>query len=237
MQDEPEAGVGFSDKMSLKEHCACWGLKISVHDGERLSPERIRAFLEGSDELRFEARDRRELYAWVERTLVQQEHLGLARQDKGLVRRYVAKMTGLGRAQMTRLIGQYRQRGEVRAKAYQRHRFATRYGGKDIALLAEVDEAQETLSGPATQKLLQRAYYDFADARFANLAGISGAHLYRLRATRGYRQHRVVCQPTRPSPVSIGERRKPDPQGRPGHLRVTRCIKATIWTEAKVYIT
>lgn len=191
-----------------------------MQDGERLSLAQIQAFLESSDELRFEASDRRELYEWVERTLVQQEYQRLTRQDKGLVRRYLGKMTGLGRAQVTRLIGQYRQRGQVRAKAYRRHRFAARYGAPDIALLAEVDEAHETLSGPATQKLLQRAYYDFGDPRFANLAGISVAHLYRLRATRSYRQQRVVYQPTRPSPVSIGERRRPDPNNRPGYLRV-----------------
>src|SRR5216684_498442 len=83
-----------------------------------------------------------------------------------------------------------------------------------------VDEAHETLSGPATQKILQREYYDFKDPRFVNLARVSVAHLYRLRETRDYRKRRVVCEPTRPSPVSIGERRRPDPQGRPGYLRV-----------------
>ena len=185
-----------------------------------MSLEQIQAFLEGSQELRFEASDRQELYAWMERTLVQQEYLSLGRREKGLVRRYLSKMTGRGRAQVTRLISQYREHGKVRAQRYRRHRFATRYSVKDIVLLAEVDEAHETLSGPATQKLLQRAHYDFGDARFANLAGISVAHLYRLRATRSYRQQRVVCQPTRPSPVSIGERRRPDPKNRPGYLRV-----------------
>lgn len=191
-----------------------------MQDGERLSLEQIRAFLEGSQELRFEASDRRERYDWVERTLVQQEYLCLERRERGLVRRYLAKMTGLSRAQVTRLISQYRERGEVRVQRYRRPRFPTRYSGKDIALLAEVDEAHETLSGPATRKLLERAYYDFGDARFANLAGLSVAHLYRLRATRTYRQQRVVCQPTRPSRVSIGERRRPDPKNRPGYLRV-----------------
>ena len=185
-----------------------------------MSLEQIRAFLEGSQELQFEAQDRAELYQWMERTLVEQEYARLARPDKGLVRRYLAKMTGMGRAQLTRLIAQYRESGQVRAKPYRRHRFATRYGSQDITLLAEVDEAHATLSGPATQKLLQRAYYDFGDVRYRNLAGISVAHLYRLRSTRAYRQHRIVVQPTRPSPVSIGERRKPDPQGRPGFLRV-----------------
>ena len=191
-----------------------------MQDGERLSLEQIQAFLEASDELRFEASDRRELYQWVGRTLVEQEYAGLGRASKGLVRRYVAKMTGLSRAQVTRLIGQYRDRGQVQAKVYRRHRFATRYQRDDIALLAAVDEAHETLSGPATQKILQREYYDFKDTRFAHLARLSVAHLYRLRETRDYRKRRVVCQPTRPSPVSIGERRRPDPQGRPGYLRV-----------------
>lgn len=191
-----------------------------MQDGERLSLEQIRAFLEGSQELHFEASSRQELYEWVGRTLVEQEYGGLGREGKGLVRRYLAKMTGLSRAQVTRLVGQYRERGEVKARAYRRHSFTSRYSEKDIALLAEVDEAHETLSGPATQKLLQRAYYDFNDARFANLAGISVAHLYRLRASRAYRQRRVVCQPTRPTPVSLGERRRPDPRGRPGFLRV-----------------
>jgi len=180
----------------------------------------MRAFLEGSQELRFESGNRQERCAWVGRTLVEQEYGGLGRAEKGLVRRYIAKMSGLSRAQVTRLIRQYQTSGEVKAKVYRRHRFATRYRREDIVLLAEVDEAHETLSGPATQKILQREYYDFQDPRFGNLAGISVAHLYRLRASRVYRQHRIVVQPTRPSPVSIGERRRPDPQGQPGYLRI-----------------
>jgi hypothetical protein len=52
------------------------------------------------------------------------------------------------------------------------------------------------------------------------LARISVAHLYRLRQSRSYRQQRVRYQKTRPTAVAIGERRRPDPQGRPGFLRV-----------------
>jgi transposase InsO family protein len=129
-------------------------------------------------------------------------------------------MTGLSRAQVTRLIGCYRQGGEVRPRAYRRHRFPQRYTRADIELLAAVDEAHETLSGPATQKILQRALHDFGDARFARLARLSVAQLYRLRKSRAYRQRRVAYQPTRPTQVAIGERRRPEPQGRPGYLRV-----------------
>ena len=191
-----------------------------MHEGERLSLEQIQAFLEASEDLHFDGVDRAELYAWVGRTLIEQEYARLGREAKGLVRRYVAKMTGLSRAQVTRLIGQYREHGEVKTKAYRRNRFSKRYSSADIALLAEVDEAHQALSGPATQKILQREYYDFQDARFENLARLSVAHLYRLRGTPSYRKHRIVVQPTRPAPSSIGERRRPDPQGRPGYIRI-----------------
>ena len=83
-----------------------------------------------------------------------------------------------------------------------------------------VDEAHETLSGPATQKILVRELHEFHDARYQRLARLSVAQLYRLRKRSAYRHRRVAYQPTRPTQVAIGERRKPDPQGRPGYLRV-----------------
>jgi hypothetical protein len=56
--------------------------------------------------------------------------------------------------------------------------------------------------------------------QYQRLAEISVAQLYRLRGSREYRERRIKYQVTRPTPVSIGERRKPEPQGRPGYLRV-----------------
>src|ERR1700682_1999060 len=191
-----------------------------MEDGQRQGLEEIRGFLNASQEVSFQARDRRELYEWVNRTLRQQDYGHLKRRGKGLVRRYVAKMTGLSRAQVARLIGCYQQSGQVILRAYRRHRFPQRYTRADIELLAAVDEAHETLSGPATQKILERELYEFHDQRYTRLAGLSVAQLYRLRKSRTYRQRRVAYQPTRPTRVAIGERRRPDPQGRPGYLRV-----------------
>jgi len=185
-----------------------------------LSLEQIRAFVEASDEVRFEGRNREEVYSWVSGTLQQHGYGGLGRESKGLLRRYLAKMTGLSRAQVTRLVTQYREQGEVKPKPYRRHRFTSRYNRADIELLAAVDEAHETLSGPATQKVLQREFHDYGQRQYERLARLSVAHLYRLRRTRTYRQKRVVYQPTRPTKVAIGERRRPRPEGRPGYLRV-----------------
>jgi hypothetical protein len=191
-----------------------------MKDGERLSLEQIRAFLGGSKEVGFKAASQKELYEWTERTLCAQEYTGLGRNGKGLVRRYIVKVTGLSRAQVTRLIGKYSESGTIRVRRGRGRRFTSHYTAADIGLLALVDEAHDTLSGPATQKILYREFFEFADARYERLANISVAHLYNLRKHRSYREKRMVFTKTRPTPVSIGERRRPEPEGRPGYLRI-----------------
>jgi len=193
---------------------------ISVHEAEKLTLEQIARFLGATEEVRFEASTRAEVYAWVERLLCQQEYARQGRAARGLMRRYIGKMTGLSRAQTARLIARYTASGQIRVDNRRRHRFPRRYTEADIALLARVDEAHETLSGPATRRILQREFHEYGKAEFQRLAGISNGHLYNLRRTARYRQRLRTFAKTRPSPVSIGERRKPDPQGRPGFLRV-----------------
>ena len=85
------------------------------------------------------------------------------RHIHGIVNSPVSRMTGLSRAQTTRLIGQWMETGSLKVKPRQRVRFTPRYTRADIELLAQVDEAHETLSGPATLKILHREYHDFAD--------------------------------------------------------------------------
>ena len=129
-------------------------------------------------------------------------------------------MTGLSRAQVTRLVSRYLATSQVRIETGHRHCFPTRYTRADIELLAEVDEAHETLSGPATRRILQREFGEYGRKQFQRLASISNGHLYNLRRNPRYRQRLNHYAKTRPTAVSIGERRKPDPMGRPGFLRV-----------------
>jgi transposase InsO family protein len=191
-----------------------------MEEARPMSLEQIRAFLEASEEIRFEGRNRKEMYCWVKQTLTRQQYQNQGKAQKGLLRSYLTKMTGLSRGQATRLIGQYLTQGNIEEKKYRRHRFSSLYTRRDIELLAEVDEAHETLSGPATQKILYREFYEFGNSQYQRLAQISMAHIYNLRKSGTYRKRRVAYQVTRPTAVSIGERRKPDPQGMPGYLRV-----------------
>jgi hypothetical protein len=70
-------------------------LIISMKNGERLSLEQIQAFLKASEEFRFEASKRKEIYEFVTRTLVEQEYSRQPREAKGVLRHYLGKMTGL----------------------------------------------------------------------------------------------------------------------------------------------
>ena len=76
--------------------------------------DQVRAFVEGSKAVDFTGADRESVYEFVRRALVRMDYAGLGKSDKGLVRRYLAKVTGLSRAQLTRLIGQHRETGRIK---------------------------------------------------------------------------------------------------------------------------
>ncbi len=189
-------------------------------NAESLSREQIREFLRSSEAIEFAGCGRNEKYAWVERVLRAQGYGKLCKGERGLVRAYVEKVTGMSASQTTRLIHAFLEQGEVRVAPYQRHRFCTRYTPEDVALLAEVDRAHERLSGPAMRRILEREYERFGNTEYERLAKISVAHLYNLRSSASYRNQAVVFEATRPTAIAIGERRRPEPQGRPGFLRV-----------------
>jgi len=191
-----------------------------MDDSHAKTLEQIRALVAANSAMRFAGQRRQEVYPWVEQTLVRHQYVSLGKPDKGVMRLYLAQMTGLSRAQVTRLITSYQQTGRVIAAPYQRARFARIYTAADVDLLAYVDRAHGNLSGPATRRILEREHTDYDQAAYQRLAGISVAHLYRLRNTEAYRKRNTSYQPTRPTPVPIGERRKPQPQGLSGYLRI-----------------
>ena len=174
-----------------------------MHEAEKLSLDQIEAFLKASEEIRFEGEHREQVYGWVEQVLRQQQYPKQSRKARGLVRSYLEKMTGLSRAQVTRLIARYRVNGEIQPAHYRRHRFPQRYTRADIDLLATVDEAHETLSGPATRRILQREYQDYGKPEFERLAAISVAHLYNLRHHQRYRERRLNYTKTRPTAEAL----------------------------------
>src|SRR5665213_2243979 len=69
-----------------------------MDEAEKLSLEGIGRFVTASEEIQFAAENREQLYGWVERVLVGQQYAEQGKAARGLLRRYVEKMTGLSRA-------------------------------------------------------------------------------------------------------------------------------------------
>lgn len=160
------------------------------------------------------------VYGLIERVLKARQYRRLKKGEKGIVRRFLCKVTGMSRAQMTRWIHRWMETRRIERRPRQRPNFPRRYTAADIALLAEVDAAHQDLSGPAVRHLCRRGWEVFGDKRFQRLAEISASHIYNLRRSANYRKIRVRVKHTQSRRVSIGERRRPDPKGRAGYLRL-----------------
>jgi len=191
-----------------------------MNDEELQTIEQVKQFLGGSEALKFGGVSIEERYQWIEAVLVRFKYSQLRRVEKGVIRRYIEKVSGYSRAQVSRLIGHYNQRGRLRRAHYKRHRFLRKYTLTDIALLARTDELHDYLSGPATKKIMEREWAVYGHVDFRNISHISVAHLYNLRRSHLYRGITKRYTRTKLAVVKIGERARPEPGGRPGHIRI-----------------
>jgi hypothetical protein len=193
---------------------------IDMNDEQLRTLADLQDFLNGTVAMDFTvAAD--EQYEFIARTVRRFGYGRLKRPDKAVVLRFLERVSGYSRQQITRLVKRGCERRQL-IKRYHGSRtsFARTYTGADVLLLAHTDTLHGTLSGLATRKLMERAYGIFGDARYQRLATISVAHLYNLRQRPSYQHQRQVWTKTRPATVPIGERRAPTPNNRPGYLRV-----------------
>ena len=191
-----------------------------MNDERSQTIEQVRQFLEGSEAVEFRGLTAKEKYNWIEEVLIRFRYHHLKRAEKGVIRQYTQKVTGYSRAQVSRLIAEYKRTGRLRRTEYRRHRFPRKYSPSEVQLLARTDELHEWLSGPATKKIMEREYEVYGHLEFGNISRISVAHLYNLRRSNTYRVMTRRFSKTKPIVSRIGERAKPDPKGQPGYIRV-----------------
>lgn len=185
------------------------------------SIEQLERFLDGSQVCHYEpCSSKDERYQWIQKTLAQFIYITLSKREKGIVIQFLVKISGYSRQQITRLIKQYVATGQCRRKQCTSNGFSRRYTDADIRLLADLDTLHETPCGSVVKKLCERAWTQTGDCRYERLSHISVSHIYNLRNTNTYQTTRRHFSKTQPSKSTIGERRKPDPQGLPGYLRV-----------------
>ena len=141
--------------------------------------------------------DKVERYQWIQQTLIQFRYRRLSKADKGIVIRYLMKVSGYSRQQITRLIGQYIDFGRLKRRQCTVRGFSRRYIDEDVALLVEIDRLHDTPNGLAVKKLLERAWRVYDDERYCRVAGISVSHIYNLRQSKGYLRRRGEHRKTR----------------------------------------
>jgi transposase InsO family protein len=198
-------------------------IMIDMNEAQVRTLEQVRQVLAGTQAMEFQAAVGDEgRYAWIGVVLKRFDYSHLPRADRGCVLTYLARLSGYSRAQVTRLVSRW-SAGKPLVKNYGAPRapFARLYTPADVALLAEVDRAMGTLSGAATACVLRRQRDVFGEAQFERLGSLSVGHLYNLRHSDGYRRQRVLVTKTQPTKAStIGVRKAPAPEGRPGFIRI-----------------
>lgn len=195
-------------------------MTISMQDDHLVSIAQLEEFAKLSRGARFARTNRAEAYAWIGRTLGRFRYFSESKKNRGTIKAYIRTMTGYSDTQLDRLIQRKKRWGYLVPKERTQPTFPRVYTPEDIALVAAVDNAEGRRNGHALQKTLADMYTVYGDQRFERLSEISVSHLYNLRGTRVYQCRSLTYGKTQSASVDIGIRKKPQPYGRPGFLRV-----------------
>ena len=140
-----------------------------MNDEQLQTIEQVNQFIDSSQEIKYKGINIQEKYQWIEEVLRKFKYKRLKRNGKGILRRYIEKVTGYSRSQLARLVGRYQEVGKLKVTEYHRHRFPQKYDATEVALLAKTDELHGWLSGPATKKILEREYKVYGHVQFENI--------------------------------------------------------------------
>lgn len=215
-------------------------MKITMNDEGVVSIAQLKKFLSGVGAISFNIQKRgnknkQEMYDWVGNLISKVRYFKLRKKEKGVVIRYVESVTHLSLSHIKRLVG-IKAKKKLQLSTEKKHAFSTRYSTGDIAKLIETDNAHGRLSGPATKRILEREYREFGELSFERISHISVSHLYNIRKSKKqYTSQALFFHKTKAVNRDIGIRKKPDPQGKPGFLRVDSVHQGDLDKQKGVY--
>lgn len=201
-------------------------MKITMNDENIVSIAQLKSFLkEVVQTVSFTInnignKNKQEMYDWVDTVITRFRYFSVKKKEKRIVFDYIKKITGKSKSQISRLIKQKKEQRKIKLSAKEKNTFGVRYNTSDIARLIETDNAHGRLSGPATKKILPREYEIFSKLEYERISHISVPHIYNLRKKRQYTSSILFISKTQTVNRNIGERRKPEPEDKPGYLRV-----------------
>lgn len=170
----------------------------------------------------FKCPDKKEAYKFIRETVKDVRYSKLKKHEKGEVIIYIARILGYSNIQSKRLVKEA-SRGNLKDPKTTKNKtsFQTKYTQEDIKLLADFDNLANFPNGYSLIESFRRMYEEFNEDKFKRLAYISSSHVYNLRKTNLYRKIALKFKQTDPvSQNQIGIREKPNPEGKPGFIRV-----------------
>ena len=207
-----------------------------MQDDNVVSISQIEEFLKlNSDGTKFLAENKVERNLWIENVLQKFKYFSCRKKEKTIVKKYIAKMTGLSKTQTKKLVAKKRKFGKIIVAYSNCRRFPKIYNACDIALLIKTDNLHEKMSGPAIKDILEREFNVFGKQEYENISKVSASHIYNLRSTRQYVSHSLTVKKTNPVKIQIGKRVKPENGGAPGYLRVDTVHQGDMEKEKGIY--
>ena len=210
-------------------------MNMAMNDDNVVSIAQLREFLKLSNSATFSSLVSEEAYEWIGKTLGKFGYFKLRKKERSVVKKYLIAMTGYSETQVDRLIRRKREVGRIVKRERTQSIFPRVYTAEDVALVAEVDNAEGRRTGGALRKTFVDMYAVYGDARFERLSKISVSHLYNLRGSRVYQSRSLTYSKTPTTRVDIGIRKKPQPKGQPGFLRVDSVHQGDMDKQKGVY--
>ncbi len=211
-------------------------MTLDMYDDHIKDVKQLQTIVQGAGGMKFTVSDsREEKYEWIGKTLGRFRYVYLSKKEKGMVKAYIAFVTHYSDIQIDRFIREKKLHGTLKVKERTQHTFPRFYEASDIALLAEVANGYNHQNGHALKKVCEEMYHVYGDEKFERLKHISVPHIYNLKKTNIYQTRVLHYTKTQATQVNIGERKKPDPYGKPGYLRVDSVHQGDLDREKGVY--
>lgn len=193
-------------------------MKTYMNDSRIENLSELAAIVKGLGKMELLVESIDERYALIEQTIEKFGYTHLPKRDKRTVLLYLRRLTGYKKAQLLRLIKKATSEGELLRTIYVRHNPNRLYGPQDIKLLEYTDAVHKRLNSLATKEILRRMVEVYHDTKYQLIAKVSASHINNLRRTPEYKATWV--NGTKAVEREIGETKKPQPNGKPGSVRI-----------------
>lgn len=193
-------------------------MKTYMDDSRIENLSELVAFVKGLGKTELRVESILERYILIKTTVEKFGYSTLRKRDKHIVYLYLRRLTGYHKAQLLRLIKRVVSEGKLAKKPYVRKNPNVIYTQADLKLLETTDLVHCRLNSLATKEILRRMSEVYHKTEYDHVSGVSSSHINNLRRDPHYKSFWV--NGTKSVERSIVETREPEPNGKPGSIRV-----------------